>query len=105
MLTNLDFINIAHGIDNTRIYKAEGVFFCYTATVSEIIPFSCLTVKDMTEHIIKILDLSWGDVNLSLNYQKGTYNKKKIQKLNNLLKLGDVEVNIKTIQKWILFLL
>jgi hypothetical protein len=105
MLTNLDFINFAHGIDNTRVYKTEGKFFCYTATVSKIIPFSCLTVKGMSEHIISMLNLSWGNVNIALNYKQGTYSKKKMQKLNNLLRLGDVDVSVETIQKWIVFLL
>ncbi len=104
-LVNLDFINIAHGISNTRIYRIEKQFFSYTSTISEIIPYISTTVQDMVNHITKILESSWGQINLSLNYKQNTYNKRKMAKLNNLLKGGDVELNSNNIKTWINFLI
>jgi hypothetical protein len=104
-LSNLDFINIAHSIDNTRIYRMEGKFFCYTATITEIIPFSCLTVVEMAEHIMKMIESSWGDISLYLAYKQNSYNKRKMKKLNNLLKEGDVDISVESIKKWIVFLI
>jgi hypothetical protein len=102
-LTNLDFINIAHGIQNTRIYKIKKEFFAYTATATEIIPFISTDVQSVANHIMEILEDSWGHINLSLNYKQGTYNKRKMKKLNALL--GECDVDVITIKKWVIFLI
>ena len=110
-LVNLDFINIAHGIDNTRIYKKDKELFCYTVNLESIIPFSTLKAANMASHINQILLESWGDINLMLNYKRGTYNKKKMKKLRTMLEyekcLSEDEkdtVSEKELLKWIMFL-
>jgi hypothetical protein len=102
-LDNLDFINIAHGISNSRVYRIDREFFMYTATRTGIIPFVSITIDDMVSHILEILEQSWGQIDLMLNYKK--YNKRKMKKLNNLLLHGDVELNKANIKNWITFLL
>jgi hypothetical protein len=102
-LLNLDFINICHGINNTRIYRKNKEFFAYTVTVDEIIPFGTKSVKNMSNHILKMVENSWSDVNLSLNYKQGTYNKRKIKKLNKLLK--EKEMTYKNVFSFLIFLI
>ena len=103
-LTNLDFINIAHGIDNTRVYRVKDEFYCYTSTIEEIIPFGCKKAINMAKHLNETLKNSWGEINLTLNYKQGSYNKKKMKRLNRLLGEGLTDVNEKELLKWLMFL-
>ena len=103
-LVGLDFINIAHGIENTRIYRNKGEFFCYTATIEALKPFSTTRAKNMARHLSEVLKDTWGEINLALNYRKGTYSKKKMKKLNKMLE-SDTEPTEDELLKWVMMLL
>ena len=107
MLNEKPFINIAHGFNNTRIYKADGELFSYTATIESIIPFSTKSIYDMTEHIMKQIKGLESDVNLLFCYPRGYVkprsNKKK--KLNKLLDLGRCDITFNLMSRWITMLL
>lgn len=101
-LTGCDFINITHGVSNTRIYRKDQELFCYTATITNIIPFATKKAHELVNHVIKMTDDAWGEVNLTLNYRQGTFNKKKKDKLNTLLKIK--EIDNKILLRWVMLL-
>ena len=103
-LEGLDFINIAHGLSNTRVYRTKGEFFCYTATVEAIQPFSSVKAVNMACHLYEVIKDSWGDVDLCLNYRKGSYSKKKMKKLNALL-AGETDPTDAGLLKWVMMLM
>jgi len=103
-LVGLDFINIAHGINNTRVYRTKGEFFCYTATVDELLPFSTIKAVNMACHLYKMIKDSWGEVNLCLNYKKGSYSKKKMKKLKKLLG-EEIDISEVELLKWVTLLM
>jgi hypothetical protein len=101
-LTGCDFINIAHGVDNTRIYRKHQELFSYTATITDIIPFATMKAHEMVNHLDKMMINSWGEINLTFNYRQGTINKKKKHKLDVLL--GIKEIDSKILLRWIMML-
>lgn len=102
-LDGIDFINIAHGLNNTRVYKVRNELFCYTATPDLIQPFTTTKAANMAQHLYEEIKNSWGDVDLCLNYRQGSYSKKKMKKLNKLLS-NDTEPTKNELLKWIMML-
>ena len=103
MTDHLNFINLVHGINNTRVYKIEKEFFSYTATQSEILAYSTRTISEMAEYLLKKVSDENCQVNLMFGYAKGSLSKNKKKKLNDLLKEENVELKI--FIRWITLLL
>ena len=103
MTDNLNYINLTHNINNTRIYKMDKEFFAYTATQKNILAYSTLFVNEMAQHILEKIQDENCEVNLMFGHKKGSLSKNKQKKLKNLLK--EDEVNIQTLKRWVSMLL
>ena len=93
MTDALNYINLVHGIDNTRVYRLDAKatqdsshneFFCYTATRSEITPFYTVTAKKMAEHLIKVVENEPCQVELMFGYKRGSLSKNAMGNPNRL---------------------
>ena len=105
MTDQKNFLNLVHNIDNTRVYKIDDEFFCFTATLTEIIPFSSKKVSTMANHLLYKVSDENCQVELFFGYAEGSLSKNRKKKLNHLLKNGKTDVDFKNISKWVSLLI
>jgi hypothetical protein len=103
-MTDSAYINIAHGIDNTRIYREAGVFFSYTATRDAIMPFSDKRAQRMAQHIMVMVEGNKGEANLTLGYPD-TWSRRKKSRVNSLIMTGITDFDVKHLMPWLCLLL
>ena len=103
MTDNLNYINLVHGISNTRIYKMDNELFSYTASRFSIVPFSTTSIHDMAEYLLKSVSDENIQVELMFGYKKGSISKKTKTKMNSLM--GIQEINLQLFIKYITLLL
>lgn len=101
----LNYINLVHGINNTRLYKIEKEFFSYTATRKEILVFTALTVNEMGKHLVEKISDEPIQVELMFGYAKGSLSKNKAKKLKQLLNQGKTDCDLESMLKWVSLLL
>ena len=95
---------MAHGISNTRIYRIENEFYCYTVDREGIKPYGTTILKEIAEHLDEVINRDWGIVNLHFCYMRGSLSKNKRKKMNTLLDQQGI-VDTPTLTKWITLLL
>jgi len=85
-----------------RIYYKDREFVCMTMSRQSYLPFATTKLSHMAEYIFELLKNTNSEVNFQLNYPN-TFSKRKISKVNQLLK-----INVCTIQiliRWLTLLL
>jgi hypothetical protein len=100
-----NFVNLVHGISNTRVYKIKREIFCYTATQKEIQAYSTTSVQEMAIYLLEKTNDENCSLDLMFGYCLGSLSKMKMKKLNLLLKQGATDVNVETISRWVSLLL
>jgi len=105
MTEQLNYINLVHNINNTRVYKIGKEFFSNTATQKEIVCFTSLTVIEMSKHLLEKVSNENCQVELMFGYAKGSLSKNKFKKLKQLLKQGQSDVDLESIVKWVSLLI
>jgi hypothetical protein len=103
MTDNLNYINLVHGISNTRVYKIDNELFSYTASRFSIVPFSTTSIHDMAEYLLKAVSNENIQVELLFAFKKGSISKKTKTKMNSLM--GIQEINLQLFIKYITLLL
>ena len=104
-LSDQPYINIAHGCDNTRIYRQEpeGEFFSYTATRENIIPKACRSAREMAEHVVQMAAGTQCEANLTFAYPT-TLSRKKKSKLSALMQRGITDFDVDHVVPWLMLL-
>ena len=99
------YINIAHGCDNTRIYRQEpeGEFFSYTATRESIIPKACRSASEMAQHVVQMTAGTQCEANLTFAYPT-TLSRKKKSKLSALMQRGITDFDVDHVVPWLMLL-
>jgi hypothetical protein len=97
-----NYINLVHGFSNTRVYKIEHEYFCYTANRTAILPYATKSIRNMANYLFDKLDDEKIQVELMFGYEKGSLSKIKQKKLKKLLKSSDVDID--TLIKWVTML-
>lgn len=105
MTEKLNYINLVHNINNTRVYRIGKEFFSNTSTQKEIVCFSSLTVLEMSKYLLEKVSDENCQVELMFGYARGSLSKKKFKKLKQLLNQGQSDVNLESIVKWVSLLI
>jgi hypothetical protein len=100
------FINLAHHVDNSRIFyiKDKNVFYMTHVTLQEIRPHEANLLK-MSVHIFSIIKDCPSNVNLTFGYPKDTLSKRQKKRLESLLNDEDQDITIHRISQWLTLLL
>ena len=101
---NLAFINLCHGIDNTRLYRMDKVLYCYTVDRYAIKPFETKCAREMAQHLFNVLECCIGEVNLNFGYPKGMLGKKQKKKLKHLLNDDNQDITENRLVQWVMLL-
>jgi hypothetical protein len=105
MTEGKNFINLVHGCDNTRVYKMDNDLFCFTAGLTEIIPFKTKTLAKMVKYLLEKISNEQCQVEIMFGYAQGSLSKNRKKKLNKLLRHGQGDVNYKNLSVWISLLI
>lgn len=100
-----NYVNLVHGINNTRVYKIEKEFFTYTVTTEQILTFSSKKINEIVDVIMDRISDENAEINLMFAYKAGSLSRNKKKNLKILLAQGLVDVDRKNISSWISLLI
>ena len=105
-MTTGAYINIAHGWENTRVFRNTGTgeFFCCTATRTELKNFLDKGARKTAEHIMAMVEGAEGEANLTLGYP-ATWSRRKRDKVRKLLRRGITDFDVEHLLPWLCLLL
>ena len=49
----MDYINLMHGLNNTKIYKHQNEFCAFTSSSNEILTFETKSIEEMAKYLFK----------------------------------------------------
>jgi hypothetical protein len=105
MTSQKNYVNLVHGICNTRIYKIENEFYTYTVSREQITPFTSTKINEIVNVVLKKLEDEPIQVELMFGYKAGSLSRNKKRKLKLLLSNGLVDVDFKNISLWVSLLI
>ena len=97
-LQNTAHIALGYGCNLARVYYKDREFVCVSMSRESYLPFVTTKLNHMAEYVFELLQTSRSEVDFNFNYPN-TFPKRKIKKINQLLKEKNCSKNI--LIKWL----
>jgi hypothetical protein len=103
-MENKSYINLVHGLFNTRVFKKDGKYLIITATNVEINTYTSKKINEIIENLVERTNNEPLQVELMFAYEKGSLSRGRRRNLRILLENPLVDLDFKSLGDWVALL-